>query len=206
MRTMVYSLWQEKCNHLSTQLSTKKGFTLIEVLVITIIIGVLATVAVPSFFGYLQRQRLNTAQGEIFRAFQQAQIQARQENTSWQVSVQQATVNGETVVQWRSEDEVDPNPDTFWDNNLTGGWNSLDSRITLDVANTTIEANDNSNPTAWRVQFDYEGRAMGDEGVYRDNVDNWRITLSAENSNDKRCVIISTILGSLREARDQDCE
>lgn len=176
--------------------SSIQGFTLLEVLAITVIIGILAGMAAPSWFGFMQRQRLNTAQDEVFRAIQQAQQKARQESTSWQVSFREATVDGETVVQWRTEDEIDADPDPFL-NNVTGGWNSLDSRIILD--NVTFEQ-DGSNPS-WRIQFDYKGRALGDQPLpYRG-----KITLSAENISNKRCVIVSTILGALREAKDEEC-
>jgi prepilin-type N-terminal cleavage/methylation domain-containing protein len=177
--------------------SSIQGFTLLEVLVITVIIGILAGIAAPSWFGFMERQRLNVAQDEIFRAIQQAQQKARQESTSWQVSFREATVDGETVVQWRTEDEIDADPDPFL-NNVTGGWNNLDSRITLDTANTTLKSG--GTPTAWRIQFDYKGRALGDDGIYQG-----KIVLSADNIKDKRCVIVSTILGTLREAKDEEC-
>lgn len=177
--------------------SAIQGFTLLEVLAIVIIVGILTAIAGPSWFGFMQRQRLNIAQDEIFRAIQQAQQKARQESTSWQVSFREETVDGETVVQWRTEEEIDADPDPFL-NNVTGGWNSLDSRITLNTANTTLKSG--GTPTAWRIQFDYKGRALGDDGIYLG-----KIVLSADNIQDKRCVMVSTLLGTLREGKDGEC-
>lgn len=188
----------KKINLTSFHPVSSQGFTLIEVLVITIILGVLAAAAAPIMSGFRERQQLNTAQGELYRGIQQAQKKARQQKTSWQVSFREEVINGERVVQWRSENEIDADPDPFL-NNVTGGWNNLDPVIALDTANTTIEDN-NSIPKAWRIQFDYEGRAMGDNGIY-----NGKVTLSGENIDDKRCVIVSTILGTIRQAKDDDC-
>lgn len=184
---------------LARKTTTSYGFTLLEVLAVTIILGILVAVAAPGWFNFLQRQRLNAAQDEIVRALQQAQQKAKQESTSWQVSFRETTVNGKTVVQWRTEDEIDPasGSDPFL-NNVTGGWKSLDSRISIDQDNTTLEDNGSS---VWRTQFDYKGRALGDKGIYKG-----RITLSANNIDDKRCIFISTILGSIREAKDEECK
>jgi len=193
---------KQTTSNYSLALRAINGYTLIEVLVITIILGVLAAVAAPSWFGFLEKQKLNEAHGEIFRALQEGRQQATQQATSWQVSFREATVNGETVLQWRSEDEVDPDPDFFL-NGITGGWNSLGSSIALDVTNTTLEADDTGNPTAWRTQFDYQGRALGDDGVY-----NGKVTITSDSlvPSEKRCVIISTILGAMRQAKNSDCE
>jgi len=42
-------------------MSTKKGFTLIEVLIVVIILGILATLAVPQFTRMIQRARMAEA-------------------------------------------------------------------------------------------------------------------------------------------------
>lgn len=53
-----------------------KGFSLIEILIIVVIIGILAAIAVPSFAGSLDRVKLNQAVVEVRGILQEAQRQA----------------------------------------------------------------------------------------------------------------------------------
>lgn len=163
-----------------------QGFTLVEALTITIIIGVLAAVAAPGWFNFLQRQRLNAAQDQIFRALQQAKQKANQESTSWQVSFRE----NNNVVQWAVH------PDRIDVSNVSS-WKSLDSDLKVFTqknsegkCETTFNKTDSSCPSSpWTVTFNNRGKPsqIG------------QFTLTTKNSNKPRvCVYVSTLLGTIR--------
>jgi prepilin-type N-terminal cleavage/methylation domain-containing protein len=66
---------------ISSKRSTE-GFTLIEVLVVIIIIGILFAIAAPGWEAFLSRQRVNTAREQVLQIIRQAQSQARSTRTA----------------------------------------------------------------------------------------------------------------------------
>ncbi len=153
---------------------SSSGFTLLETLVIVVLIGILATLGIPSWINFVATRRLNTAQNEVYYAMRHAQRQATKEKLTWQASFR--IQNG--VVQWAVH------PATV--NPSNANWNNLDSNVQLDAETTLQETNGIK-----QIQFDYRGNVnkppLG------------RITLSSKSGGKaKRCVIVSTILGAMR--------
>jgi len=56
---------------------SSRGYTLLEVLVVITMIGILSAIAAPSWLSFLNNQRVNTANGKVFQAINQAKSEAK---------------------------------------------------------------------------------------------------------------------------------
>lgn len=67
-----------------------QGFTLTEVLIIVVIVGILAAIAVPSFLGWYNRQKVNQALTKVQGALKEAQREAIKKSQGCQVKLDTA--------------------------------------------------------------------------------------------------------------------
>ena len=68
---------------------TRDGFTLIEILVIFVIVGIVATITIPGFSNLLPNYRLNSAARDVFSNFQLAKLTSIKRNSNCAVTFKQ---------------------------------------------------------------------------------------------------------------------
>ena len=157
------------------------GMTIAEMVVVMLIVGILTAIMAPGWKAFHLNQVLTMAQDEVLQSMRQTQTSAIQLHQDWEVSFQNTAI----AVQWATH-PVGFTPALTWQTLLSG--------VQIDPALTTL-AQQNA---VYRLQFSPQGEVNGQLG---------KLTLKAiESDRLKRCVIVSTLLGALRKAADQDCE
>jgi|TARA_B110001454_G_scaffold183370_1_gene178493 type IV pilus assembly protein PilE len=70
-----------------------EGFTLVEILIVVVIIGILATVAIPTYFKYVERGYASDAKVQIKNILGSAEL-SRQETGQWPTDVETMIADG----------------------------------------------------------------------------------------------------------------
>lgn len=207
-----YCLVRSRYASRDTQKNT--GFTLLELLVIVVIIGVLSAIIGPSWIGFVQRQRVNKANDTIVAALQEAQSQAKRTKRNYSVSFginnnipQVAVYTGTTPTNWQD---------------LGGGLEVKSERILLGTNLSGVNTASDSSvsydlTTPVTITYDYMGTLpdanFGTIPEGSEEAPGLKIVVAVPNattpteaSSVKRCVIVKTLLGSMLTEREEKCD
>jgi len=179
------------------------GFTMVEILIIILILGIFSAIVAPSWLMFINNQRLKVSIDRAYSAMELARSNAKRDKTSWQASFKQVGENVQVAVH-----QSDIPPAQLPANQ----WKNLEPQIQIDTAETTVlQVNENNeqkeNGTIRRVMFNYRGCPVSrkDHDCTQTSIRaKGTLTLHHPNlTNSQRCIIISTLLGHKRTSTRQ---
>ncbi|MEG4818069.1 GspH/FimT family pseudopilin [Microcoleus sp. K5-D4] len=157
-----------------------QGFTLLEVLVIALIIGILSSIAAPSWEAFINRQRVRTVNDRVFQSLRLAQSEAKRTKSSVTVTFDTTTVDPPTV--------------TFLPPLATGGsTQTLDGGGEIKPGTIALTVNTPAAPTTPpnSIVFDYQGNLTA-------GITPFVVSVAPVGGGTKQCVIVATLLGGMR--------
>ncbi|MEG4045005.1 GspH/FimT family pseudopilin [Microcoleus sp. Pol17_C1] len=173
-----------------------EGFTLLEVLVIALIIGILSSIAAPSWLAFINRQRVRTVNDRVFQSLRFAQSEAKR--TKRDITVTFNYIPNDPVA----------DPPTVTIDTVPPGVNSsgqpqplrqetFSSGGEIKPGTISLVPNPPNAPNAPSITFNYLGNP---------DKTSFYVTVAPVGGGTKQCVIVETLIGGMRTDEGTVCK
>jgi prepilin-type N-terminal cleavage/methylation domain-containing protein len=195
------------------------GFTMAEMIVVLFMIGILSVIAAPGWSAFINRQRLNQANGAVASVIQETRLQAKSTKGTYSISFRVNNNIPEYIIY-----PGIPTTTPITNPPANSGWIALGDTMTLRSREVFLYTNLNPlteyNTTTADRQIVQTNRGEGtitfdSQGVLANNIDGTvsdtplaiMVAAPVDNkaSSVDRCVIIQTLIGGIRIAKDERC-
>jgi type II secretory pathway pseudopilin PulG len=193
---------------------SEAGFTLLELIVIVLILGVLSSIAAPSWLAFINRQRVRTVNDRVFQSLRSAQSEAKRSKRDVKVTFYYApnppanpVADPPTVEIDTTPAETDPLKKEIRKETFSSEGEIKPRTIAISTNAISYTDTDGYAVLANSIVFDYKGNV---KQLPLDSTTNKRrLVVSVApfdtsvpgfppNSSAQKCVIVETILGGMR--------
>jgi prepilin-type N-terminal cleavage/methylation domain-containing protein len=186
------------------------GFTMLEVMIVVLLIGILSAIAAPSWDAFITKQRVKVVNNQVLRALMSAESEAKSRKTP-------------ITVEFKPP-KIDPNPKLSEPDRIDiilGAGTTLSSsplktirlngegEIKLGMITMSVKAGSTNPPANVTLPasliFDYDGSLAQKPVVTADPTTPFIITIASKAGGTKECVKVETILGAMITDSDTGC-
>jgi prepilin-type N-terminal cleavage/methylation domain-containing protein len=198
------------------------GFTMAEMIVVLFMIGILSVIAAPGWSAFINRQRLNQANGAVASVIQETRLQAKSTKGTYSISFRVNNNIPEYIIY-----PGIPTTTPITNPPANSGWIALGDTMTLKSREVFLYTNLNplteynttttdrqivqTTPGEGTITFDSQGvLAKKSSGAVSDTPLAIMVAAPVSTTDNTassvdRCVIIQTLIGGIRIAKDERC-
>ncbi len=187
MKKQLYKTLKKSADCSSLSSSSESGFSLVELAVIVVIMGVFAAIAAPSWDALVTRQRIRSVNNQVLQALQTAQAEARRTKQDIEVTFNNTAGVPAYTIGDQSEQLL-----------------NLNGEIKEGQLQLSVQANNDNSINS--ITFNHIGAiTQPDLNNNGQNTDGFTITVFNPNGGARRCVKVVTLLGAMKTSEGGDC-